>query len=487
MRGRMALGLAALGGLGLAVRRRRAGRDPTAAHVSETEAGYRAAGTRILVLGAGFGGLSTALALDRRLPADTDASILVVDRNNDLLFDPLLWTVAAGRANPSDVVVPIRAFQRRRRFHVLHAEIERVDLERREVVTSAGSRPYDILVIALGSVTALPDLPGLRDHALLFHSPADALQLRNHLIDAIEAAHQTSDPDERREWLTFVVGGGGDTGIELAATIRAYLDLGLLAAYPWLEDAPPRVVVVGRAERLVPMSRPRTSAAVRRLLEAEGVEVLTGVSIEGATERAVLTSAGEIPARTLFWAAGITAPPVARLIAAGHARNGALLVDERLRLPDRPEVSVVGDVAWAYEGGTRQPVPPTAQAAEHEGRYVGQAIAATLRGQAVPPFRFRPLGHLALLGGHTGVAEIGPLVLSGLPAWLIWHGYYLAHIPAWRNRLHLLSDWLLAGLTGWDTAQLRLRPPGAPLPRHLRAVPAAGAPAALAADPPPSR
>ena len=203
-----------------------------ASHGSERVRDYEAAAHRVLILGAGFGGLATALELDRRLDRRDDVSVLVVDRDSAMLFFPLLWTVADGRADPSDVVVPVRDFQRRRRFGLLHAEVERIDLERRHVQTTAGTRPYDVLVVALGSITAVPDLPGLRERARLFHSPIDALELRNHLIEAVEAAHQCDDAEERRTWLTFVVGGGGDTGIELAATIRTYLATGLLAAYP---------------------------------------------------------------------------------------------------------------------------------------------------------------------------------------------------------------------------------------------------------------
>src|SRR5256886_7308691 len=234
-------------------------------HVSQTEESYRSAGTRILILGAGFGGLSTALKLDQELRHSDDISILVVDRNNDLLFTPLLWTVANGRASPNNVVVPIRDFQKGRRFHVLHAEVESIDLDRKEVQTSAGSRPYDILVIALGSHTAVPDLPGLRERAIPFHTPADALELRNHLIDAIEDAHQADNPQERQEWLTFVVGGAGDTGVELGATIHDYIT-SLFGEYPWLADTPLHVVVVWRPERGLPMSELRTSHLVRPTL-----------------------------------------------------------------------------------------------------------------------------------------------------------------------------------------------------------------------------
>jgi NADH dehydrogenase len=425
-------------------------------HRSESLLAYHAARQKILILGAGFGGLAAALRLDERLGSRSDVSVLAIDRDSAMLFTPLLWTVADGRAGPNDVVVPVRAFQRGRRFHLLHAEVEGIDLDRREVRTSAGVRPYDFLVIALGSVTAVPPLPGLRERALRFHTPADALELRNHLIDALEQAHQAVDAEERREWLTFVVGGGGDTGIELAATILNYLEAGLLAEYPWLADERPRVVVVGRAERLVPMSSPVTSSMVENVLQREGIEVWTGVAIEGVTERAVQTSRGPIPARTLFWAAGITAPQVVRELPVEHARNGALLVDGTLRVPGRPEVFVVGDSAWAHDAKTDEPTPPTAQAAEHMGAYVAEAISALIAGRQPGPFRFETRGRLALLGHRFGVAEILGRSFDGLPAWLLWHAYYLLKIPSWRNRIRLLATWSLAGLTGRETAQLRL-------------------------------
>lgn len=428
-------------------------------HQSQTAASYRAAPFRVLILGAGFGGLATALALDRRLGDDSDTSVLLVDRNNDQLFTPLLWTVAGGRANPNDIVVPIRSFQRHRRFHVLHAEVERIDLDRKEVETSAGPRPYDVLVIGLGSITALPNLPGIHEYVHVFHTPADALQLRNHLIDALENAHQASDPDERRAWLTFVVCGGGDTGIELAAIIHAYLTTTLLAEYPWLSDEPVRVVLVGRADRLVPMSTPRTSETVRAVLEQEGIEVRTGESVEAVTADAVKTSAGEIAARTVFWAAGITAVPAVQDLPVDHARNGALIVDDRLRLPNHPNVYVVGDSAWAFDAETKEAIPPTAQAAEHAGAYIAAAIAAERAGQPVPPFHFAPRGHLALLGRATGVANVGRFTFTGRPAWLVWHAYYLSHMPDWDKRIRLFTAWIQSAIFGGETGQLRLGGP----------------------------
>jgi NADH dehydrogenase len=352
--------------------------------------------------------------------------------------------------------VPIRQFQAGRHFHILHAEIEQIDLEHRQVKTSAGIRPYDRLVIALGGYTTMPDLPGLRRYALSFHSPAHALQLRNHLIDAVEAAHQTEDLQERQTWLTFVVGGAGDTGVELAAIIHDYLITGLFKEYPWLANIPMRIIVIGRAARLLPTSKPKTSQRVQRTLEQEGIEVITGTSITGVTETTVETSAGTIPARTLFWAAGITAQDVARQLPVQHAHNGAIHVDNYLRIPEYPDVYVIGDSSWAFDAITHEPVPATAQAARQQGMYVGQTITAEYTKRKVSPYQYKTLGHLALLGHYRGIAEVGPLTLGGPLAWLLWHFVYLLRNPSWTKRIRLVNDWLLSSILGREIGQLRL-------------------------------
>jgi NADH dehydrogenase len=429
----------------------------TREHLSETAAEYLSAKTRILILGAGFGGLTTALQLDRLLDLSQDVSVLVIDRNNYSFFHPLLWTVASGRTSPSSIVVPVRTFQRGRSFHMLHAEITGIDLEQKVVQTTAGPRPYDYLVLGLGSITAFPNLPGLKENALPFHAPAHAMELRNHLIDAVETAHQCSDEADRKAWLTFVVGGGGDTGVELAATIQEYLADGLYRRYPWLNDSMLRIILIGRSDRLMPMSTPSTSEKVQQVLEEEGIEVLTGVSVEGVTANSVKTSQGDIPAHTFFWAAGISAPSLITGLAVKQARNGAIIVNDYLQIPGHEEVFVVGDIAWAYDATNKEGIPPTAQAAEHEGAYVGEALAGLLKGKKdLAPFVFKPRGHLALLGRRTGVAQVGPYVFTGMAAWALWHSYYLSHIPSWRSRLQLLVNWTLSAIAGPETSQLRL-------------------------------
>ncbi len=428
----------------------------TRKHTSETATEYRGARRRILILGGGFGGLKAATELDKTFGKDEDVSILLVDRANGQLFTPLLWMVADGRISPNDVVVPLRGVQRGRSFHILHAEIEHIDLDTRSVHTSAGDYPYDTLIVALGSVTSVPDLPGLRDNALMFHSPGDAVQLRNHVIDAVEAAHHTDDEDERQAWLTFVVCGGGDTGVELAATIHDYLVDGILAQEPWLSGPTPRIVIVERSERLMHLSKKKVSVLTKKLIEKIGVEVLTSTDLESLEQNVVHTSKASIPARTVFWAAGTAATKIVHELPVEHARNGAIKVDQHLRVQDRPEVYVLGDAAWALDGVDGSPVPPTAQAAEQQGRYVAKLIAAEMSGAKPLPYSYESLGHFTLLGQHTAVAEIKSFVFSGLPAYLMWHAYYIMTIGAWRNRIHIGVEWLLAVLTGRETVELRL-------------------------------
>jgi NADH dehydrogenase len=440
---------------------------PRPVHLSESEQAFLRARQRVVVLGAGFGGLAATLALDRLLSNDEGVSILLIDRNNRTLFNPLLWTVADGRASPIDVVVPIRDFQRGRRFHILQAEVQGLDLERREVHLDAGVRPYDYLVIALGSVTNFPPVPGV-ERALPFRSPGDAISLRDHLIDAVEAAHRATSPEERAAWLTFVVTGGGDTGVELAGAIQSYLARGLLDEYPWLarDGGQPafRVVIVGRGPVLVPMANHAESATTRRILEQQGIEVQTDTAVEAIRPGVVVTSRGDIASRTVFWAAGIAPSPVLRDLPVEHNKGGVLVVDQQLRLKEHPEVYVVGDAAWIFDADGK-PLPPTAQAAEHAGAYAGKAIANAIRGDtSTEPFRFRPRGHLSLLGSGQALATVGPLRFSGRLAWLTWHAYYLYRIPSLKRQVSLVGSWLLAWIFGREVAELRVEPARAASP-----------------------
>jgi NADH dehydrogenase len=237
-------------------------------------------------------------------------------------------------------------------------------------------------------------------------------------------AHIRQREAARRAWLTFVVIGGGETGTELAATIDDFAQHALEKAYPWLVDEPVRVVLIEFADRLVPLSSQDALRRVRALLERRGITVYTGVGVDRIDADAVHAGERTIPARTAYWAAGVSPPDLVRNIAAEHAKNGALLVDEQLRVRGRPDAYAIGDNAWAVDSLTGQPVPALAQAAEHEADYVARAIVAGLRGAPLDPFRFKKLGQMTLLGRYEAVAEIGPLTFTGPLAWLLWHAYY---------------------------------------------------------------
>jgi NADH:ubiquinone reductase (H+-translocating) len=306
-------------------------------------------------------------------------------------------------------------------------------------------------------VTTVPEsIPGAREHALVFRSPADAMQLRNRIIDALEGAHQATNAAERRAWLTFVVIGGGETGTELAPTIYDFAQRTLEKQYPWLVDEPIRVVVLESAERLVPLSSESVSRRVRDSLERRGVTVHTSAGVDRIDDEAVYARPLRVPARTVYWAAGVAPPQLVREINADHAKNGALLVDEHLRVRGHANVYAIGDNAWAVDSQSGQAVPALAQAAEREADYVAGAIVAGLRGTPLEPFHFKKLGQMTLLGNYDAVAEIGPLTFTGPPAWLMWHAYYASRIGSWRTRIYLVTGWVMAALFGRETSEIPL-------------------------------
>jgi len=410
---------------------------------SQAKRPYDAADIRILVLGGGFAGHMAARTLAAQLRSVERVAILLVNRDDAMLYTPLLWKVAAGEIPARDAVIPYHDVDQG--FAVLTAEVEKIDLERRQVRTSAGVHPYDVLVVALGSVPAVPDLSDVRRNALTFHTLSDAVGVRARLRKAVEAARDEPDPAERRALLTAAVVGGGDTGVELAATMREYLTSAVRRRLPGAPADLVRVVLLEREARLMPFGPPAVSATLQQILESQGVEIRLNEAVTGVEPGVLMTSRGAVPARTIVWATGVRAPDVVRRLPGRHAVNGAVLVDSYLRLPGYPDVYVIGDAAAIY-GRADALVPATAQAAEGEGRYAAMVIARALAGYEIRPYRYTTRGHLTLLGRRNGLAEVGPATIAGLPAWLLWHGYYLSRLPAGRRRASLATDLALGSL-----------------------------------------
>ena len=402
--------------------------------------------TRIVILGGGFGGVSTARRLEQLLWRDPGLEITLVSQSNYLLFTPMLAEVAASALEPQHIGCPVRAALPNTRFH--RAQVEDIDPERQVVrVRSSGSAeteamPYDHLVLALGSIPNYFGLPGMEDNAFTLKSLRDATELRNHVISQLEQADTDSDEESRRRRLTFVVVGGGFAGTEMVAelfdlvhSVRRY--------YPAVPIEELRFVLVHSRDRILPEIGPKLADYALRTLRARGVEFLLETRVAGATAEGVLVGDSMlIPAGTIVWTAGTQPNPLLSLLPSERSRTGALVAEATLQVRGLSNVWAVGDCAQIPDpSGEGRSYPPTAQHAMREGKAAANNIAAALTGRPMKPFRFRSLGMLVPLGHRTGVAEIGGLRFSGLLAWLMWRGVYLSLLPGLEKKVRVLLDW----------------------------------------------
>jgi NADH dehydrogenase len=405
---------------------------------------------RVVIVGGGFGGLACARALD-----GADVDVLLLDARNYHLFTPLLYQVATALLDPSDIAYPFRTvFRRSANVRFRQARVTGVDFDARRVEV-AGGEPiaYDTLVLATGSANAYFGNRALAERTIGMKSLDEALRLRNHVLSCLERAAQATDPGERSRWLTFVIVGGGPTGVEYAGALAELLALVLGRDFPELAPGSARVVVVEGADRLLGPFHPRLGAYAADALRSRGVEVLLSTLVREATDdAAVLASAthGEvttIPARTIVWSAGVgpTDPlPDKEPDGAGVARSRTrrLEVDEQLRI--RPGVYAIGDVASVRSGGddTGGELPMLSPPAMQEGRYVARAIRSG--GEPVRPFRYTDKGTMATIGRRAAVAQVGPLRLRGFLGWITWLVVHLYYLIGFRNRAAVLASW------GWD-------------------------------------
>jgi NADH dehydrogenase len=312
----------------------------------------------------------------------------------------------------------------------------------------------DHLVIALGSVPNFHDIPSVEKHSLTMKSLGDAAAIRDHTLRMLVRADAEHDEGARRAALTFVVGGGGFTGVETMAAVN---DLVRAAAgrYTGIRAADIRTALVTPEDRLLPELSPELAQYARKELEARGVEVRLKTKITGAGEGYVELQGGErIETGTLIWAGGVKPSPVAAGLDCRHGRHGGIVVDECCRVPGREGVWALGDCAEIPKGDSKETYAPTAQNATREGRLVARNIVAVMRGREPRPFHYRPVGELALVGRHAGVARVYGINFSGLPAWLLWRAVYWAKMPNAGQRTRILADWLLDFTFGRPVAAL---------------------------------
>jgi NADH dehydrogenase len=406
---------------------------------------------RVVIIGAGFGGLEAVKGLERA-PVD----ITLLDRANHHTFQPLLYQVATAALAESDVAWPIRHLLRRQRnATVLMAEVSGIDLEHRVVSTRALRLPYDFLMVATGATHAYFGRDDWARFAPGLKTLGDAARIRDRILYAFEAAELAASPEEQARLLTFVVIGGGPTGVEMAGAIAEIARQTLTRDFRRINPRLARILLVEAGPRVLSTLAPRLSDYAERALRRAGVEVLTGTRVTDiGPEGVALNNQPPFRAGALIWAAGVRASSVAAWLDAPHDRAGRVMVNPDLSLPGRPEVFVIGDAAVVQQPNG-DPVPGVASAAKQMGRYVARRIAAIAgRGADPGPFRYRDEGSLATIGRRAAVVQLGHLQLTGFIGWLFWSVVHIYFLIGLRNRFLVAFNWFWQYVTFQRGARL---------------------------------
>jgi NADH:ubiquinone reductase (H+-translocating) len=406
---------------------------------------------RVIVVGGGFAGLCVVRCL-RRAPVD----LLLIDRANHHLFQPLLYQVAtAGLAAPS-IAAPLRHILRRQaNVTVYLGDVHAIDTARRCVATDAGSFDYDYLVVATGTRHAYFGHDDWAPHAPGLKSLEDAFGIRARILNAFEQAEMSDDAARRAAWLSFVVVGGGPTGVELAGTLAEIARHTLKQEFRRIDPVRSRVRLIEAGPRVLPAFPEKLSAAAQRQLARLGVEVSTGRAITAVDEQGVRIGAEFVAARTVLWAAGVAASPLGRQLGAEVDRVGRVQVAPDLSVPAHPEIFVAGDLANVASASG--PVPGIAPAAKQMGRHIARSLQARLASRTARAFRYRHYGLLATVGRMAAVVDLGWLRISGLIAWWIWLLAHIYFLIGFRNRLVVLIDWAAAYFTYERGARIIVR------------------------------
>lgn len=419
-----------------------------------------ASGKRIVILGAGFGGIAAALELARLLPQSDNGEIVVIDEDNFLLFTPMLTEAAAGEINPRHIVVGVHEFSKRIRF--IQGRVDYVDSKTREVTVTVGESELDPeqrkfvadhLVIALGSVTNFHHVAGAEEHCLQVKRVGDADAICKRALASIDRAVIESEPGKRKALLTFVVAGGGYTGVE---TIAAVNDLVRTKAVEYgLDAGEVRAVLVNPGDRLLTETSAELAEYAADKLKQHGVEIRMKTSVKSVSSDGVELDSGErIPSHTVTWAAGVKPNPIVKSLGFPKGKHGGIKVNRCCQIESAPGFWALGDCAEIPQPNNAGTYAPTAQNATREGALVARNIVSALRGEAAQPFMFKPLGELALVGRHAGVARIFGRNLSGIVAWALWRMVYLAKIPGAAPKSRVMMDWILDLFFGREPVEL---------------------------------
>jgi len=412
---------------------------------------------RVVIIGGGFGGLSAAKRL-KHVPVQ----VTLLDRQNYHLFQPLLYQVATGALSPANIAAPLRNILRNQKnTTVLLAEATRIDVANRRVILSDGEISYDTLIVATGSTHQYYGHDEWEKFAPPLKTIEDATAACARILLAFEAAERESDPAKVRAWMTFVVVGGGPTGVELAGALAEIAHDTLKHDFRHIDPSQATILLIETADRVLPPYPPTLSESARKTLARLDVTVRTSATVMNIDEHAVTIREGEkietIPTRTVLWAAGVLGTPLGRALAqeAGGAvdRGGRVPVQQDFTVAGHPEIFVIGDLS-RFNDAAGKPLPGMAQPAIQAGRYVAKAIELRQRGEKIAPFRYFDKGNLAEIGRDAAVADLGWLRLTGFPAWVIWLFVHLLYIVEFQNRLLVLVQWAWSYFTHSRSARL---------------------------------
>jgi NADH dehydrogenase len=413
----------------------------------------------IVIVGGGFAGLAAARALRH-----ADAEIILIDRRNHNIFQPLLYQVATAVLSPAEIATPIRQLEvKQRNLSVFLGEVTGVEVAARTIDVSppgSGERQiaFDYLVVATGMRPSYFGHDEFARYAPGLKNLSDAEMIRAKILSAFERAATTEDENERARLMTFVLVGAGPTGVELAASLAQMVHVTLRGNFRHIDPSKSTIFLLDAGSRILPTFAETLSRRVTRRLTKLGVEVLTGVKVETVDERGVVAGGTRIPSATVVWAAGVAASPLPKMLGTKTDRAGRALVDPFLQVVDAPGVFVVGDAASVMQDD--HPVPGVAQAAVQQGRYVGRMIAKELKGRIVKrPFRYFDRGNMAVVGKNYAVLERGWLRTSGFLTWLVWAFVHILSLPQVQNRLRVQRQWVWSYLTGQRSSRLIPEPP----------------------------
>jgi NADH dehydrogenase len=403
----------------------------------------------IVIIGGGFGGLSAAQAL-----RNADVRVTLIDRRNHHVFQPLLYQVATATLSPGDIAAPIRWILRRvTNVRVLLADAGRIDVSARRVeLTDGTSLDYDWLIVATGSSHAYFGHPDWEPNAPGLKTLEDAIAIRRRILIAFERAEREEDTRRQRELLTFVIVGGGPTGVELAGTLAEIARQTLRDEFRSIDTARARIVLVEAGPTILPTFPEKLRNAARRSLQRLGIEVHESTAVTAVDGHGVMAGGDRIDAGTVLWAAGVAASSLVKTLGIPLDRAGRVIVEPDLSIRGHPEVFVVGDAAAFLDKG--KVLPGVAQTAMQGARHAARTILRRLRGESPEPFVYRDLGSMAIVGRRSAISDLGWIRLSGVTAWLAWLFLHIVMLIGFRNRMVVLFEWAMAYFTFQRGARL---------------------------------